>query len=56
MRKELAMTKVKDVDELYVPADRYARVEEGRKYPGEDAGAETDSTGDRHPSKEGPVP
>ena len=44
MREELAMTKVKDVAELYVLADRCARAEEGRKYPGEDAGAETDST------------
>ena len=46
MREELAMTKVKDVAELYVLADRCARAEEGRKYPGEDAGTETDSTGD----------
>ena len=38
------MNKVKDVAELYVLADRCARAEEGRKYPGEDAGAETDST------------
>ena len=44
MREELAMTKVKDVAELYVLADRCARAEEGRKYPSEDAGAETDST------------
>ena len=44
MREELAMHKVKDVAELYVLADRCARAEEGRKYPGEDAGAETDST------------
>src|SRR4051812_6520965 len=44
MREELAMTKVKDVAELYVLADSCARAEEGRKYPGEDAGAETDST------------
>lgn len=44
MREELAMTKVKDVAELYVLADRCARAEEGRKYPGEDAVAETDST------------
>ena len=44
MREELAMNKVKDVAELYVLADRCARAEEGRKYPGEDAGAETDST------------
>ena len=44
MREELAMTKVKDVAELYVLADRGAQVEEGRKYPGEDTGTETDST------------
>src|SRR3954464_4958565 len=44
MREELAMNKVKDVAELYVLADRCARAEEGRKYTGEDAGAETDST------------
>ena len=46
MREELAMNKVKDVAELYVLADRCARAEEGRKYPSEDAGAETDSTSD----------
>ena len=44
MCEELAMNKVKDVSELYVLADRCARAEEGRKYPGQDAGAETDST------------
>ena len=44
MREELAMNKVKDVAELYVLADRCARAEEGMKYPGQDAGAETDST------------
>ena len=44
MCEELAMNKVKDVAELYVLADRCARAEEGRKYPGEDAGAETDYT------------
>ena len=44
MREELAMNKVKDVAELYVLDDRCARAEEGRKYPGEDASAETDST------------
>ena len=44
MREELAMNKVKDVAELYVLADRCARAKEGRKYPDEDAGAETDST------------
>ena len=46
MREDLAMNKVKDVAELYVLADRCARPEEGRKYPGEDADAETDSTDD----------
>ena len=44
MCEELAMNKVTDVAELYVLADRCARDEEGRKYPGEDASAETDST------------
>ena len=44
MREELAMNKVKYVAELYILADRYTRAEEGRKYPGEDASAETDST------------
>ena len=38
------MNKVNDVAELYFLANRCARAEEGRKYPGEDAGAETDST------------
>ena len=46
MREELAMNKVKDVAELYVLANRCVRAEEGRKYPGEDAGAETDSIDD----------
>ena len=44
MREELVMNKVKDVVELYVLADRCARAEEGRKYPSEDTGADTDST------------
>src|SRR3954467_7962010 len=44
MREELAMNKVKDAAELYVIADRCARGEEGRKYPGEDADVETDSS------------
>ena len=44
MREALAMNKVKDVAELYVLADRCARAEEWRKYPGEDAGTKTDST------------
>ena len=38
------MNKVKDVAELYVLADRCARAEERRKYPGEDVDAKTDST------------
>ena len=46
MHEELATNKVKDVSELYVLADRCARAKEGRKYPGEDGGAETDSTDD----------
>ena len=46
MHEELVMNKVRDVAELYVLADRCARTEEGRKYPSEDAGAETDSTND----------
>ena len=33
-----------DVAELYILADRCGWAEEGRKYPGEDAGGETDST------------
>ena len=54
MREELAMNKVKYVAELYVLADRCARAEEGRKYPGKDAGAETDFTDDTTaPTKEG---
>ena len=44
MREELAMNKVKDVAELYVLADKCSRAEEGRKYPDEDAGVETDSS------------
>ena len=46
MCEELAMNKVRDVAKLYVLADRCARAEEGMKYPGEDACAETDSTDD----------
>ena len=49
------MNKVKDVAELYVLADRCAQADEGRKYLGEDAGAETDSTDDdtAAPTKKG---
>ena len=55
MHEELAMNKVKDVAELYVLADRCTRADEGRKYPSEDAGAETDSTNDdtAAPTKKG---
>ena len=54
MHEELAMNKVKDVAEHYLLADRCARAEEGRKYPGDDAGAETDSTDDTTaPEKKG---
>ena len=54
MHEELAMNKVRDVPELYVLADRCAHAEEGRKYPGKDADAETDSTGDiAAPAKKG---
>ena len=55
MREDLAMNKVKDVAELYVLADRCARAEDGRKYPGEDAGVETDSTNEdtAAPTKKG---
>jgi hypothetical protein len=55
MREELVMNKVRDVAELYVLADRCAQAEEGRKYPGEDAGAETGSSseGTVTPAKKG---
>lgn len=43
MREELVMNKVAYVAELYVLANRCARAEEGRKYPGEDADAGSDS-------------
>ena len=36
----MAMCKIRDVSELYALADRCARAEEGRKLPGENAGAE----------------
>ena len=49
------MNKVKDVAELYVLADRCAQAKEGRKYPGEDAGVETDSSNEdtAAPAKKG---
>ncbi len=52
MREELAMTKVKDVAELYVLADKCTQAEEGRKYPGEDTDAETNSTNEEGPASQ----
>lgn len=43
MREELAMNKLADVAELYILADRCARAEEGRRYPGKDADLGSDS-------------
>ena len=43
MCEELAKNKVADIAELYVLANRCTRAEEGRKYPGEDADAGSDS-------------
>ncbi|KAI5007552.1 hypothetical protein ZWY2020_054612 [Hordeum vulgare] len=43
MREELAMNKVRDVAKLYALLDRCARVDEGRRLTGENAGVEADS-------------
>ena len=51
MREELAMTKVKDVAGLYVLADKCTRAEEGRKLPGEDAGAGGSDSEDAAPAR-----
>ena len=57
MRDEMAMCKIRDVSELYALTDKFARVEEGRKYPSEDAGVETDSLGGYcRPGEERPAP
>ena len=51
MRGEMAMRKVKDVSELYAMADKCARAEEGRKLPGESAGAGGSNSDDSAPAK-----
>src|SRR6187401_3445754 len=51
MREEMAMTKIRDVSELYALADKCARAEEGRKLPGEDAGAGGSDSDDAAPAK-----
>jgi hypothetical protein len=54
MREELAMNKIRDIGELYALADKCARAEEGRKVPGEDAGAGADSESeDATPARRG---
>src|SRR3954464_1727596 len=46
MREEMAMSKIKEVSELYALGDKCARAEEGRKLPGESVGdGESDSEG-----------
>src|SRR4051812_45877323 len=51
MREEMAMTMIRDVSELYALADKCARAEEGRKLPGEDAGAGESDSDDAAPAK-----
>ncbi|SPT21169.1 unnamed protein product [Triticum aestivum] len=51
MREELAMCKIRDVSELYALADRCARAEEGRKFPGESTGAGGSDSEDAAPAK-----
>src|SRR3954462_1577133 len=51
MREEMAMTKIRDVGELYALADKCARAEEGWKLPGEDVGAGESDSGDSAPAK-----
>ena len=51
MREEMAMTKIRDVSELYALADKCARAEEGRRLPGEDAGAGGSDSDDAAPAK-----
>ena len=45
------MCKIRDVSELYALADKCARAEEGRKLPGENAGAEGSDSEDAAPAK-----
>jgi len=51
MREEMAMCKIRDVSELYALADKCARAEEGRKIPGEVAGAEGSDSEDAAPAR-----
>src|SRR3954464_11821614 len=51
MREEMAMCKIRDVSELYALADKCARVEEGRKLPGENTGAGGSNSEDAAPAK-----
>ena len=46
MRSEMDVEQVKTINDLYALADRCARAEEGRRLPGEDAGADVDSEDD----------
>ena len=45
------MCKIRDVSELYALADKCARAEEGRKLPGENAGAGGSDSEDAAPAK-----
>ena len=51
MREEMVMCKIRDVSELYALADKCARAEEGRKLPGENAGAGGFDSEDAAPAK-----
>ena len=51
MREEMAMTKIRDVSELYALADKCARAEEGRRLPGEDTCAGGSDSEDAAPAK-----
>src|SRR3954469_9625246 len=51
MREEMAMCKIRDVSELYALADKCARAEEGRRLPGENAGAEGSDSEDTASAK-----
>src|SRR6187399_1095420 len=51
MREEMAMTKIRDVSELYALADKCARTEEGRRITGEDTGAGGSDSEDAAPAR-----
>ena len=51
MREEMVMCKIRDVNELYVLADKCARAEEGRKLPGENIGAGGSDSEETAPAK-----